>query len=297
MSSSDGVGIGGAPQQRWPNAGNGDDDLSRNIHTEEGQKVNSGGPSITSLWLVSCPSDDSTYTTNDDDLMVTGRAADESADESESTGQGKTRTAADELFRKREAKGWRKDPRAEEEKSCTPGDSRVQALKKGKDWTPGDSRVQSPNGTPEDREGRKVADKEDRRRHEPGKEEEKLPSAAIGGGMQHNLTKDWATLRVEVANVTSANVHRDTMLKREAHIQLNQEHCLTEAQRAGMMKDARGHGRTFIGGPTDPEQTGAHAGVDALADDLLRMYPLMSPTPHYMDAEKTGRLQIVCFDI
>ena len=85
-----------------------------------------------------------------------------------------------------------------------------------------------------------MADKEDRRQQEPGKEEGKLPSASIGGGMQHNLTSEWATLRLEVANVTSANVHRDTMLKREAHIQLNQEHCLTEAQRAGMTKDARG---------------------------------------------------------
>ena len=115
--------------------------------------------------------------------------------------------------------------------------------------------------------------------------------------MQHNLTHEYATLSLETANVTSANVHRDTMLKREAHIQLNQEHCLNEAQRAGMLKDARGQGKTFIGGPTDPEQAGAHAGVGALADDLLRMYPLMNPTPHYVDAEKTGRIQIVCFDI
>ena len=67
--------------------------------------------------------------------------------------------------------------------------------------------------------------------------------------MQHNLTSEWATLRLEVANVTSANVHRDTMLKREARIQLNQEHCLNEAQRVGMKKDAMGQGRTFIGGP------------------------------------------------
>ena len=77
--------------------------------------------------------------------------------------------------------------------------------------------------------------------------------------------------RIGTANVTSANVHKATILRRQADIQLVQETCLSEAQMRQFTNDAKDKEKDFAGGPTDPEQQGNHAGVAALAKNGLRM--------------------------
>ena len=71
----------------------------------------------------------------------------------------------------------------------------------------------------------------------------------------------------ETSNVTLLNSNRDTALRRKAHFQGIQEACLTPAQMKGMQSDAKAKGKSYIGGPTDPEQgkaAAAAAGVGAL---------------------------------
>ena len=63
-----------------------------------------------------------------------------------------------------------------------------------------------------------------------------------------------------------------------------------------MMKEANAKGKTYIGGPTDPEQGKAAAGVGALFLKGLAAYEVQNPTDDYKDAERSGRCKIVCFD-
>ena len=75
------------------------------------------------------------------------------------------------------------------------------------------------------------------------------------------------------------------------------ETCLTKAQRETLKKEARGLGKAFLGGPTDPEQGKAAAGVGFLSLEGLNLYPVPEPTKDYCDAEATGRCKIVCLDM
>ena len=44
---------------------------------------------------------------------------------------------------------------------------------------------------------------------------------------------------IETTNVTSANANRQTLLKRKAHVQLIQEHCLNPTQHKNLKNEAR----------------------------------------------------------
>ena len=101
---------------------------------------------------------------------------------------------------------------------------------------------------------------------------------------------------METSNPTSLNSNRDTALARKAHFQGIQEACLTEAQIKGMKIEAIAKGKTYIGGPTDPEQGKAAAGIGALFLKGLAAYEIPNPTDDYRDAEKSGRCKIVCID-
>ena len=101
---------------------------------------------------------------------------------------------------------------------------------------------------------------------------------------------------METSNATSLNSNRDTALARKANFQGNQEACLTEAQIKGMKIEAAANGKTYIGGPTDPEQGKAAAGIGALFLKGLAAYEIPNPTDDYRDAERSGRCKIVCFD-
>ena len=63
-----------------------------------------------------------------------------------------------------------------------------------------------------------------------------------------------------------------------------------------MMKEPNAKGKAYIGGPTDPEQGKAAAGVGALFLQGLAAYEVQNPTDDYRDAERSGRCKIVCFD-
>ena len=63
-----------------------------------------------------------------------------------------------------------------------------------------------------------------------------------------------------------------------------------------MKNDAYATGKSYIGGPTDPEQGKAAAGVRALFLKSLATYEIINPTEDYRDAERSGRCKIVCFD-
>ena len=52
---------------------------------------------------------------------------------------------------------------------------------------------------------------------------------------------------------------------------------MTEEQRKHMKQDARKKRKTFIGGPTDPEQAKPSAGVGAIAEEGLCIYTLTDP--------------------
>ena len=101
---------------------------------------------------------------------------------------------------------------------------------------------------------------------------------------------------METSNATSLNSNRDTAIERKAHFQGIQEACLTEAQIEGMIIEANANGKTYIGGPTDPEQGKAAAGIGALFLRGLSAYEIPNPTDDYRGAEKSGRCKIVCFD-
>ena len=63
-----------------------------------------------------------------------------------------------------------------------------------------------------------------------------------------------------------------------------------------MRKEANAKGKVYVGGPTDPEQSKAAAGVGALSCKGLGVYEIQNPTNDYCDAERSGRCKIVCFD-
>lgn len=114
----------------------------------------------------------------------------------------------------------------------------------------------------------------------------------IGDDMNEESEK----LIMETCNATYLNSNRPTALARKAHFQAVQEACLTDAQMAGMCSDAATSGKAYIGGPTDPEQGKAAAGVGALFLKDLAVYPIPKATDDYRDVEKSGRCKIVCFD-
>ena len=104
-------------------------------------------------------------------------------------------------------------------------------------------------------------------------------------------------IMMETSNATSLNTNRDTALKRDAHFQAVQEACLNEAQIATMKIAANRRGKDYIGGPIDPEQGKAVAGVGALFLKGLVAYEVQNPTDDYRDAERCGRCKIVSFDV
>ena len=63
-----------------------------------------------------------------------------------------------------------------------------------------------------------------------------------------------------------------------------------------MQIEAKARGKSYIGGPTDPEQGKAAAGVGALSLQGLNVYEVQNPTEDYRDAVKSGRCIMVCFD-
>ena len=62
-------------------------------------------------------------------------------------------------------------------------------------------------------------------------------------------------------------------------MQLIQETCLTKAQRITLQNDAKGVKKQFQGGPTDPEQAKAAAGVGAMCVENLKH--VLSAEPHH----------------
>ena len=75
-----------------------------------------------------------------------------------------------------------------------------------------------------------------------------------------------------------------------------QEACLTQSSDTENENDAHAKGKSYIGGPTDPEQGKAAAGVGALFLKGLAAYEVINPTEDYRDAERSGRCKTVCFD-
>ena len=102
---------------------------------------------------------------------------------------------------------------------------------------------------------------------------------------------------METSNVTSLNSNRETAIARTAHFQAVQEACLNEAQTAQMKAAANRRGKSYIGGPTDPEQGKAAAGVGFLFHKDLAAYEVTNPIEDYLDVVNTGRCKIVCFDM
>ena len=103
-------------------------------------------------------------------------------------------------------------------------------------------------------------------------------------------------IKMETSNATSLNTNRETALKRDAHFQAVQEACLNEAQIATMKAAANRTGKGYIGGPTDPEQGKAAAGVGALFHKDISAYEVTNPIKDYADAVQSGRCKIICFD-
>ena len=99
-----------------------------------------------------------------------------------------------------------------------------------------------------------------------------------GDAQQMRAAVRFEKLILETCNTTSLNSNRATALARKAHLQAVQEACLTEAQIAGMKRDAAKKGKAYIGGPTVPEQGKAAAGVRALFLKELAGYPVPKPT-------------------
>ena len=73
--------------------------------------------------------------------------------------------------------------------------------------------------------------------------------------------------------------------------------CLTEEQKKSFGTEAKGKGRSYIGGPPDPEKGKAAAGVGFIAAKGLNIYKVPKPAKDYLDAVQTRRLLIVCMDI
>ena len=65
---------------------------------------------------------------------------------------------------------------------------------------------------------------------------------------------------METINVTSANVHEQSILDRNSHIRMIQEHCMNSQQLKQLEAKAKLAHMDLIVGPTDPEQQAQHAG-------------------------------------
>ena len=104
-------------------------------------------------------------------------------------------------------------------------------------------------------------------------------------------------LVIESINASSANTNKVAILESDAQLQFIQETCLTKALQATFDKEAKEYKKSAIGSPLDPEHIKATAGVAAVAQKPLHMYPIPNPTDDYKDAEKTGRCKICCIDI
>jgi len=63
-----------------------------------------------------------------------------------------------------------------------------------------------------------------------------------------------------------------------------------------MKAEANAKGKACIGGPTDPEQGKAAAGVGAFSLQGRAAYEIQNPTDDYRDAVKNGRCKVVWFD-
>ena len=103
--------------------------------------------------------------------------------------------------------------------------------------------------------------------------------------MTQRLTK----LIFETINVTSANANRQTILKRKAHVQPFQEHCMSPGQSMTIKRESKTDGKRFDGGLLDPEQGKAAAGVGIMSVDGLKLNPTTKPIKDYRDAFATGR--------
>ena len=104
-------------------------------------------------------------------------------------------------------------------------------------------------------------------------------------------------MKIASTNITSAVTHRVVALGMKAHLQCLQEVCLPKRLIKGMIADAIEAGKSFIGGPVDPEHAKATAGVGFLAVKGLVLYPHPNPSKDYVDAEASGRCMIVCTDL
>ena len=93
---------------------------------------------------------------------------------------------------------------------------------------------------------------------------------------------------METSNTTSLNSNREIALARTAHFRAIQEACLNEAQIVAMKTAANLGGKAYIGGPTDPEQGKAAAGVGALFHEDIAAYEVTKPIEDYLDAVKSG---------
>ena len=109
------------------------------------------------------------------------------------------------------------------------------------------------------------------------------------------LEENWDTIRIETINVTSLITNGWIALRRKSHVQLLQETCISVLHK--FKADAKKVGKTFEGGPTDPEHGRPSAGVGALAYEGLKVYQVTNPTKDYLDAVATGRCIIICMDL
>ena len=76
-----------------------------------------------------------------------------------------------------------------------------------------------------------------------------------------------------------------------------QEHCLNSAQQKSLRNKAKEIGKLFEGGPLDPGQGKAAAGVSILGIEGLNVYPIAKPLKDYHDAVATGRCAMYCMDM
>ena len=92
-------------------------------------------------------------------------------------------------------------------------------------------------------------------------------SAGLPQQQEKEHTEDQAATHIvfETSNITSGNKNWPTALARKAAVQFVQETCLTKEQMALRTKEARDAMENFVGGPTDPEQGKAAAGVGTIS--------------------------------
>ena len=99
------------------------------------------------------------------------------------------------------------------------------------------------------KEGREGND-EEKDQQKDDEDGEKKPTKECENEQEEGMH---SIMTFETINVTSAHTDQKTILEREAHVQLCQEHCLTPAQIKGFQALAFKGGERFEGGPLDPE--------------------------------------------